>query len=141
MGNERSSALGLDEWEQDTQVEAPRKVVGSYGNVETILTANEKIRHIQGHSGLNNKELGNIFGVSPRSIQNWASGGTISESNATKITLFYAKMVPLTSLTPKEAKAVLTSRAEGESFIQTFKGSTKQAQTMLVPTPIEARFI
>jgi len=101
----------------------------------------EKIRYIQEHSGLNSKELGDIFGVSRRSIQNWASGSAISESNATKIELFYDKMMTLTDLTPKESRAALTSRAGGESFIQGFKRSTKKAQTMIAPTPIEARFI
>ena len=109
--------------------------------MKSTHAANEKVRYIQNHSGFSNKELGDIFGVSRRSIQNWASGSTISESNAMKIDLFYTKMVSLTGRTSKEARAVLTSHAEGESFIQDFKRSTKQAQTMLVPTPIEARFV
>lgn len=138
MDNEHS--LDSDEWEQDAQVETLRNVVGTHGNVKATLTADEKIRYIQEHSGLDNKELGDIFGVSRRSIQNWASGSAISESNATKIHLFYAKMMTLTGLTPKESRSVLMSHINEESFIQAFKKSTKRAQTMLVPTPIEARF-
>lgn len=128
-------------WEQDVQVETPRRVVGSSGDAKIARTANEMVRYIQEYAGFNNKELGDIFGVSRRSIQNWASGSAISESNATKIDLFYTKMMSLTGRTSKESRAELTSRAEGESFIQAFKRSTKRAQTMLAPTPIEGRFV
>lgn len=140
MDNAHISALDSDECEQYAQVETPRRVVVSSGDATIVLTANEMVRYIQKYAGFNNKELGNIFGVSRRSIQNWASGSAISESNTAKINLFYVKMMSLTDLTPKESRAVLTSRDEGESFIQVFKRMTKRAQTMLVPIPIEARF-
>lgn len=141
MGNEHSLTLDSDEWEQGVQVETQERVAGPSSDAKSVHAANEKVRYIQNHSGFNDKELGDIFGVSRRSIQNWASGSAISESNVAKIDLFYTKMVSLTGRTSKDARAVLTSYADGESFIQAFKRSTKQAQTMLVPTPIEARFI
>lgn len=105
------------------------------------VTTQEMIRHIQKHAGFNDKELGDFFGVSRRSIQNWASGSAISESNAANVGIFYTKLLSLDGLAPKAARAALLSRAEGESFIEAFKGSTKRAQTMRVATPIEARFV
>lgn len=140
MDNAHISALDSDEWEQYAQVETLRRTAGPSGNATIPRTANEMVRYIQKYAGFDNKELGDIFGVSRCSIQNWASGRAISESNATKIDLFYTKMMSLTGLTPKESRAVFTSHAEEESFIQAFKRSTKRAQTMLVPTPIEGRF-
>lgn len=104
-------------------------------------TTSDKIRYIQTHAGFNNKELGNIFGVSRRSIQNWATGSTVSENNTAKIDVFYTKMMSLKDLTPKEARAELLSSASRESFIQEFKQSTRRGEKMIVPTPIEGRFI
>lgn len=141
MGNEHSLTLDSDEWEQGVQVETQERVAGPSSDAKSTHAANEMIRYIQEHAGFSNKELGDIFGVSRRSIQNWASGSNISESNAVKIDLFYIKMMSLTDLTPKEARTALTSHVEGGSFIQTFKRLTKRSQTMLVSTPIEARFI
>lgn len=141
MDDKYTRALVSISREHGVQEETLGHVEDSSGDVKSMLTANEKVRYIQNHSGFNDKELGDIFGVSRRSIQNWVSGSAISESNAAKINLFYTKMVSLTGRTSKEARAVLTSHAEGERFIQDFKRSTKQAQTMLVPTPIEARFV
>ena len=105
------------------------------------FTASEKIRYIQKYSGFNNKELGDIFGVSRRSIQNWAKGSTVSDVSAAKIDLFFTKMMSLKSLTPKESRTALLSGANGESFVQEFKRLTRRGEKMLVPTPIEGRFV
>ena len=113
------------------------------GNKNTLKGApavHEMVRYIQRHAGFTNKELGDIFGVSRRSIQNWASGSIISESDNTKIGLFYSKVLSFTDLAPEELRVVFMSHADGENFIQSFKQSTRRAQTMLVQTPIEARF-
>lgn len=113
------------------------------GNKNTLKGApatHEMVRYIQRHAGFSDKELGDIFGVSRRMVQNWASGSIISESNNTKIELFYSKVMSLTALTPKESRAVLASCNEGESFAQAFKRSMKRPQKMLATTPIEARF-
>lgn len=104
-------------------------------------TTSEKVRYIQTHAGFNNKELGDIFGVSRRSIQNWATGSAISRVNIEKIDLFFNKMMSLKSLTPKESRATLLSSTNGESFVQEFKRSIKRGEKMLVPTPIEGRFV
>lgn len=115
------------------------------GNKNTLKGApatHEMVRYIQRHVGFSDKELGGgIFGVSRRMVQNWVSGSAISENNAAKIRLFYGKMMSLTDLAPKELRAVLTSSNEGESFVQAFKRSMKRPQKMVVPTPIEARFV
>lgn len=104
-------------------------------------TASEKIRYIQKYAGFNNKELGDIFGVSRRSIQNWAKGSDISETNTVKIDLFFMKMMSLKALTPKESRSALLSSASGESFVQEFKRSIRCGEKMLVPTPIDGRFV
>ncbi len=109
--------------------------------VKSASKANEMMRDIQRHAGFSDKELGDLFGVSRRMIQNWVSGSAISKSNTAKIELFYVKMMSLTGLTPEESRAVLTSCNEGESFAQSFKRLTKRPQKMLAPTPIEARFV
>ena len=103
--------------------------------------ASEKIRYIQTCSGFNNKELGDIFGVSRRSIQNWATGSTVSETNTEKIDLFFRKMMSLKSLTPEESRTALLSSDSGESFVQEFKRSIRRGEKMLVTTPIEGRFV
>lgn len=103
--------------------------------------ASEKISYIQKHSGFNNKELGDIFGVSSRSIQNWATGSTVSETNTEKIDLFFTKMISLKTLTPKETRDTLLSSTNGECFVQEFKRSIRRGEKMLVPTPIESRFV
>ena len=108
---------------------------------EIDSTASEKIRYIQKYAGFNNKELGDIFGVSRRSIQNWATGSAISETNTEKIDLFFTKMMTLKVLTPKESRTALLSSANGESFVQEFKWSIRRGERMLVPTPIEGRFV
>ena len=105
------------------------------------FTASEKIRYIQTHAGFNNKELGDIFGVSRRSIQNWAKGSTVSGASIAKIDLFFTKMISLKSLTPKESRTALLSSTNGESFVQEFKRSIRRGEKMLVPTPIEGRFV
>lgn len=115
--------------------------MGNKNTLKGAPTTHEMVRYIQRHAGFSDKELGDIFGVSRRMVQNWASGSVISESNATKIELFYSKVMSLTALTPKESRALLTSSNEGESFVQAFKRSTKRPQKMGVPTPIEARFV
>lgn len=104
-------------------------------------TASEKVRYIQNMSGFNNKELGDIFGVSRRSIQNWATGSTVSETNTEKIDMFFKKIMSLKSLTPEESRDTLLSIDSGESFIQEFKRSIRRGEKMLVPTPIEGRFV
>lgn len=104
-------------------------------------TASEKIIYIQKYSGFNNKELGDIFGVSRRSIQNWSTGRAVSETNTEKINLFFTKMMSLKSLTPEESRDTLLSIDSGESFIQGFKRSIRRGEKMLVPTPIEGRFV
>lgn len=104
-------------------------------------TASEKIRYIQTHSGFNNKELGDIFCVSRRSIQNWATGRTVSGASAEKIDLFFTKMISLKDLTPEESRTALLSSTNGESFVQEFKQLTRRGEKMLVPTPIEGRFV
>ena len=103
--------------------------------------AREKIRYIQTHAGFSDKELGDIFGVSRRSIQNWATGSTVSGANAEKIDLFFTKMMSLKSLTSKESRTALLSSDSGESFVQKFKRLTRRGEKMLVPTPIEGRFV
>lgn len=105
------------------------------------FTAREKIRYIQAHAGFNNKELGDILGVSRRSIQNWATGSTISRANTEKIDMFFKKMMSLKSLTPKESRDALLSSTNGESFVQEFKQAIRRGERMLVPTPIEVRFV
>lgn len=113
------------------------------GNKNTLKGApatHEMVRYIQRHARFSNKELGDIFGVSRRSIQNWASGSIISESNNTKIGLFYSKVLSFTDLAPEELRVVFMSHADGESFVQAFKRSMKRPQKMLATTPIEARF-
>lgn len=104
-------------------------------------TTSDMICYIQTHAGFNNKELGDIFGVSRRLIQNWSTGSTVSENNTAKIDLFYTKMMSLKDLTPKETRATLLSSASGESFIQEFKKSTRRGERMIVQTPIKGRFV
>ena len=104
-------------------------------------TTRDMIRYIQTYSGFNNQELGDIFGVSRRSIQNWATGITVSEINTAKIDRFYTKMMSLKNLTPRETRSALLSNSSGESYIKEFKQSTRRGERMIVPTPIEGRFV
>ena len=128
-------------WAHDVQVGTPRRGAESSNELMLASTASEMIRYIQTYAGFNNKELGDIFGVSRRSIQNWATGSAVSETNTAKIDMFYTKMMSLKALTPKESRAALLSSASGESFVQAFKQSTRRGEKMLVPTPIEGRFV
>lgn len=104
-------------------------------------TASEKVRYIQNMSGFNNKELGDIFGVSRRSIQNWATGSAVSETNTEKIDMFFTKIMSMSSLKPEELRNALLSSTNGESFVQEFKRSIQRGEKILVPTPIEGRFV
>lgn len=104
-------------------------------------TASEKISYIQKHSGFNNKELGDIFGVSRRSIQNWSTGSTVSETNTEKIDMFLTKIMSMKALNPEELRDALLSRDNGECFVQEFKRSIRRGEKMFVPTPIEGRFV
>lgn len=79
MENEYRLALDSDEWEPGVQVATQKHVAGPSSDSKSARAASEMIRYIQEYAGFNNKELGDIFGVSRRSIQNWASGSAISE--------------------------------------------------------------
>lgn len=128
-------------WGKAVQVGTPRREGESSDGLMLAAKTSEMIRYIQTYAGFNNKELGDIFGVSRRSIQNWATGSAVSEANTAKIDQFFAKMMSLKALTPEESRAALLSSASGESFVQAFKQSTRRGEKMLVPTPIEGRFV
>lgn len=68
-------------------------------------------------------------------------GRSRSETNTEKIDLFFRKMMSLKSLTPEESRTTLLSSDSGESFVQEFKRSIRRGEKMLVPTPIEGRFV
>lgn len=99
---------------------------------EEILVSETSVlvRQLQIISGLTNKELGNVFQVSRRSIHNWANGSSISSENENRVREFYYLVSALGVDTSEQRRSLLFSSAHGESLIEKFMSDGKKHQQL-----------
>lgn len=76
-------------------------------NIERSLSLHECVLEIRRLSGLTWEEIAKIFGVSRRSINNWALGGRLTEENAEKVRRVLANMRMLYDSSPARTAGIL----------------------------------
>lgn len=77
------------------------------------LSASREIQELKSTSGLTWDRLGQIFGVSRRSLHNWADGNSISSKNHQKLTKILLLLEKVTQGSPGLNRKLLLSIREG----------------------------
>lgn len=106
---------------------------------ESTLTSAEIAQEIQIRSGLTAKELGIAFGVSRRSVHNWAAGARMSPQNEKRLRDFYRIIMNLPGDNPDDHRAELLDESHGKSIFLQFRESASRNNQTKAPVPILER--
>jgi hypothetical protein len=100
----------------------------------------ELVAELKIESGLTAEQLGAVFGVTRRSIHNWAAGSPLSEAREIEVRRFSKLVFGLTAGSPSERRRLLLDSSSGRSLYKQFVDDGRRAQRVLYNLPVVERF-
>jgi transcriptional regulator with XRE-family HTH domain len=89
-------------------------------------------------SGLTAAQLGRLFGVSRRSIDNWMAGSPMAAHHEARLSALQAALIAIPAATPEERRAVLFDSSDGLSLFQRLVDEVPQGAA-IQDNPLAAR--
>lgn len=110
---------------------------GSRGDLGRSPGTSGAVRRLRATAGLTWDELARLFGVSRRTVHNWANGGRMTARNASLLGSLDAFVTKHDQGTPKATRAhLMAPRATGSSY---YDGLALMRRRSLQPSPEGAR--
>lgn len=99
------------------QVSWLRSASADIDDAQTSLSAASLVNQIHDLSGLTWDQIARVFGVSRRSVHQWAAGGRLSAANQEHLALVHKAISDLSGVTPAErSQELLAQRRQGSIF-------------------------
>lgn len=102
-----------------------------------VVQESQPVESLRQMSGLTADQIGRLFGVSRRSVQNWVAGARMSSGNQERLSRIISVVKEL-GATPEERKRKLLDSSSGPSIFHGLVAELKQ-QSILQPNAYSAR--
>jgi transcriptional regulator with XRE-family HTH domain len=89
-------------------------------------------------SGLTAAQLGRLFGVSRRSINNWMAGNPMAAHHEARLSALQAALLAIPAATPEERRAALLDSSDGLSLFQQLVNEVPEG-AVIQGNPLAAR--
>lgn len=89
-------------------------------------------------SGLTATQLGRLFGVSRRSINNWMAGSPMSPHHKTRLSVLRTVFLAIPASSPEERRSALLDSSNGQTLFHQLVGENSEGP-VLQTDPLAAR--
>jgi transcriptional regulator with XRE-family HTH domain len=93
---------------------------------------------LRGYTGLTASQIGRLFGVSRRSVNNWMAGGPMAPRHAERLSAIQQVVLSMTGKTADDRRAELLASSAGPSLFQQLVSEVSE-DAMLREGPLSAK--
>lgn len=97
------------------------------------------LAELRATSGLTDSQVGRLFGVSPRTLHSWSSGGQVGAEQESRLSVIADVVRTLPGETPAERRGALLSSAAGPSLFARLKQDATTDQVIQMTLPLSMR--